>query len=216
MPKWGSRTPEGSFATVRRGLRRWLGPAEASTALGKQIADGRVVFGRATYGDPVVKTFRHDDRTKLVVGNYTSIAPEVTFLLGGEHNTRWVTTFPLRIVEGLVGAGRDGHPATRGDISVGSDVWIGWGALILSGVTIGDGAVVGARSVVSRDVPPYGIVGGNPAQLLHQRFDEPTREALLRIRWWDWPPERVAGAVDRLCSEDVSGFVAEFDPHTSA
>jgi acetyltransferase-like isoleucine patch superfamily enzyme len=176
------------------------------------MASGRVTFGRGTYGSPTVKAFQHDDVTRLVVGSYTSIAPEVTFLLGGEHNTGWVTTFPMRIVGSLPGAGRDGHPASRGDIVVGSDVWLGWGALILSGVTIGDGAVVGARAVVARDVPPYGIVLGNPARLARFRFDEPIREALLRIRWWDWEPERVTAAVARLCSDDVEGFVREYDP----
>ena len=74
----------------------------------------------------------------------------------------------------------------------GSDVWIGYEAVILAGVTIGDGAVIGARAVVTKDVPPYTIVGGVPARAIRRRFPEETAEELLRLKWWDWPPERIA------------------------
>ncbi len=80
----------------------------------------------------------------------------------------------------------------RGDIVIGSDVWIGYEAVILSGVTIGDGAVIGARAVVTKDVPPYTIVGGVPARPIRKRFNDSTIAALLRLRWWDWPRERIA------------------------
>ena len=80
---------------------------------------------------------------------------------------------------------------TRGDVIIGNDVWIGYGATILSGVSIGDGAAIGACSLVVKDVPPYAIVAGNPAQVIRYRFDEETIHKLLKIRWWDWPDQRV-------------------------
>lgn len=108
----------------------------------------------------------------------------------------------------LEGAGADGFPTIRGDTVVGSDVWVGRLSIIMSGVTIGDGAVVGAGAVVTRDVPPFAIVGGNPARVIRYRMTEPQREALLRIRWWDWPRERIVQAVPRLASADIDGFIA--------
>jgi virginiamycin A acetyltransferase len=94
---------------------------------------------------------------------------------------------------------------------IGSDVYLGFEALVLSGVTIGDGAIIGARAVVTRDVAPFEVVGGNPAQHIKWRFDEPTRDALLRIRWWDWPHEKVLAHMDEINSPDVAGFIAKHD-----
>ena len=136
----------------------------------------------------------------------------MTIVLGGEHHPEWVTTSPLRVLNDLPGAWQDGHPGTKGDVTIGNDVWIGVGVTILSGVAIGDGAVIGAAAVVSSDVPPYAVVAGNPARVLRHRFPEATRAALLRIAWWDWPRERVLGAVDALCSPDVDAFVRAHDP----
>jgi len=169
-------------------------------------AQGRVVMGQGTYGVPRVKTYEYDD-TRLIIGSYTSIAERVTFILGGNHPSDRVTTFPLRIRRDLPGAGSDGYPYSKGDISVGSDVWIGYGAMVLSGVTIGDGAVVAARSVVSADVPPFAIVAGTPARVLRYRHTPEQRVALLEISWWNWPEEQVDAAVERLTSPDIDSFI---------
>ena len=93
----------------------------------------------------------------------------------------------------------------KGDTIIGNDVWIGYRAAIMPGVTIGDGAIIGAFSVVTRDVPPYSIVGGNPAQLLRNRFDDATTAELLNVAWWDWPIEKITQYTS-LLTGDVAVF----------
>ncbi len=175
------------------------------TAVMRQLVrKGRVVLGPGTYGVPSIHVFPHDE-SRLLVGSYSSLGG--TYLLGGQHAITHVTTYPLRINFKLDGAGQDGMPAVRGDIVVGSDVWTGYGSWILSGVTIGDGAVVATNAVVTKDVPPYAIVGGNPAKVIKYRHTEEQREALLRIRWWDWPEAEIRAAVPYLAAHDIDAFI---------
>jgi len=94
---------------------------------------------------------------------------------------------------------------------IGNDVWLGWECVVMSGVTIGDGAVVGARSVVTHNVAPYSVVAGVPARHIKWRFDSGQREALLRIAWWDWPDEKVRAHVPALLGEDVQAFIDAHD-----
>ncbi len=122
------------------------------------------------------------------------------------------SSFPLRVRLELAGRGKDGNPWSKGDIVVGSDVWLGVGALILSGVTVGHGAVVAAGAVVVKDVPPYAIVGGKPARILRMRFERETVEALLRIAWWDWPQDKIIAEISALCDMPAEEFTALFDP----
>lgn len=100
---------------------------------------------------------------------------------------------------------------SRGDIIIGNDVWTGFECLIMSGVTVGDGAVIGARSVVTHDVPPYTIVAGSPARVIRRRFDEAIITRLLEIAWWGWDEASVEAAVPFLQSGDIDGFIAEVD-----
>jgi hypothetical protein len=165
---------------------------------------GRVTMGPGTYGVPPILTFMHDN-TCLRVGSYSSLGSLI--MLGGEHPTDRVTTYPHRIWMGMEGAGKDGFPKLTGDTIVGSDVWLCYEAVILSGRTIGDGAIVAAGAVVTKDVPPYAIVGGNPARLIRYRFPEEQREALLDIRWWDWPEHEIRDAVPLLAGDDVDAFI---------
>ena len=142
----------------------------------------------------------------MQIGSFCSIASGVIILLGGEHRADWITTFPFSILwDGARGV--KGHPKSKGDVIIGNDVWIGLEAVIMSGVKIGDGAVVGARSVVTRDVPPYSVAAGNPARVIMKRFDDETIERLLRIKWWTWDEKRIEKALPYLLSHDVNAFL---------
>lgn len=179
-------------------LVRTVSPRRAQKmAFDRLVRSGTVVVGAHTYGVPTIETFAHD-KTRLMVGRYTSIASEVRILLGGNHPLDRVTTFPIRLRMSLPGAGDDGYPSSKGDVIVGSDVWIGYGVTVVSGVTIGDGAVVAAGSVVTADVGPYDIVGGVPAKLIGSRCDSATKDRLLLARWWDWPDNVAAENVNLL------------------
>jgi len=132
---------------------------------------------------------------KLIIGKFCSIACGAKFLFNSaNHDLTSLSTYPFPLFfeewdlrhEDVTDAWDN-----KGDIVVGNDVWIGYEAVILAGVSIGDGAVIGARSVVTRDVPPYTIVGGVPARPIRKRFDEDVIAALLELKWWDWPAERI-------------------------
>jgi acetyltransferase-like isoleucine patch superfamily enzyme len=168
-------------------------------------------MGRASYGEPQVAVCAGLPE-HVRAGSFVSIGLDVMFLDGGNHNTDWVTTFPLRICLGLPGANEDGHPFSRGDIVIGNDVWIGSYAHVLSGVTIGDGAVIGARSVVAKDVRPYAIVVGNPAREIRRRFSDEHVDALLEIAWWDWPRSKIVERVEELSDPDIDSFIARNRP----
>ena len=170
---------------------------------------GIVTVGRHTYGIPSVYTYP-GNRCRLDIGNFVSIADNVRIFLGGNHPTNWVSTFPFRARLGLPGAFSDGMPSTKGDVAVGSDVWIAHAAVILSGVSIGHGSVIAAGSVVSHDIPPYAIVAGVPARLVGKRFTDETIEALLRIQWWNWPEDKILGEVSLLSSDAVQSFVTKY------
>lgn len=183
-------------ASVRRPLRK----------LFRQPALVRDYFevGRGTYGEPIVH-FRK--AANLRIGAYCSIAGEVNIFLGGNHPTDWVTTYPFSALR-KDAASLTRAPESRGDVTIGNDVWIGHGATILSGVSIGNGAVIGAFTVVSKDVAPYAIVVGNPMSLVRYRFTPERIAALERIAWWNWPEEKLAKAMPLLMSRDIDGFIA--------
>jgi carbonic anhydrase/acetyltransferase-like protein (isoleucine patch superfamily) len=103
-----------------------------------------------------------------------------------------------------------GYPFSKGNVSIGNDVWIGYDALILSGVTIGDGAVIAARSVVTKDIEPFSIVAGVPARHIRYRFSEEIIASLQEISWWNWPREKVDSAMHLIQSSDVDGFIKRF------
>jgi hypothetical protein len=182
----------------------------ANALIGKEIAElqrlqraGRVVLGAWSYGRPRILTDVHG-RERLIVGNYSGL--DGTWVLGMNHGPRRVSWYPHRIHFEMEG-NYDDYPVPTGDTIVGSDVWTMENCLILAGVKLGDGAYVAAGAVVTKDVPPYAIVGGNPAKLIRYRFTEEQIAALLEIRWWDWPEDKVRAAVPYLESEDIDAFI---------
>lgn len=147
---------------------------------------------------------------RLIIGKFVAIAQGAQFIMNGaNHAMDGFSTYPFASFGFGEGAAIDRQAGThKGDIRIGNDVWIGREAVILPGVTIGDGAIIGARAVVSRDVPAYSVVTGNPARIVKRRFDEATVEALLAIRWWDWPAETILRHVDLIRGGDIAALRA--------
>ena len=166
-------------------------------------------IGRGTYGGLKVRSWGGSSR--LVVGSFTSFANDVEVFLGGEHRSDWVTTFPFNVLW-TSAHGISGHPRSRGNVQIGNDVWIGAEAIILSGVTIGDGAVVGARALVTHDVPPYAVVAGNPATHVRFRFREDQIQSLLSIAWWNWPDSKIEASMPLLLDIDIDTFIERYLP----
>lgn len=175
---------------------------------------GRVTIGPHTYGIPIIKHYIYDE-TKLIVGSYSALSETAIVMLGGEHAIDRVTTYPLRINWQMEGAGQDGIPVPTGDTYIGSDVWLTMRTFVRSGVTIGDGAIIASGAVVTKDVPPFAIVAGNPGKVIRFRHTEEQRAALLDICWWDWPDDEVRAAVPLLSGNDIDAFIdyARERPH---
>ena len=141
---------------------------------------------------------------QLVIGKFCSIACGAKFLFNSaNHSLTSLSAYPFPIFFEEWGLDRR-HVAkawdNKGDIVIGNDVWIGYEAVILAGVTIGDGTIIGTRAVVTKDVPPYTIVGGVPAKPIRKRFSDDIITALLALRWWDWPEERIAANLSAIQS----------------
>ncbi|MEE0887268.1 MAG: CatB-related O-acetyltransferase [Treponema sp.] len=161
----------------------------------------KISVGRKTYANINLVDFSPAD-TKLIIGNYCSIAGGTTFLLGGEHNLDTISTYPFKVR--LFGEEREA--GSKGDIVIKDDVWIGQNAIICSGVTVGQGAVVAAGAVVTKDVEPYAIVGGNPAKLIKYRLNENLRKKLEEID--------VAALFDKFTKEDMPVVYEKLDENT--
>lgn len=163
-------------------------------------------IGRHTYGDPTIHTW--EEKATLKIGAFCSIAAGVQIFLGGEHRVDWVTTYPFNT---LWECGRHitGHPKTKGDVIIGNDVWIGAEAVIMSGVKIGDGAVIGLRAVITKDIEPYAIYAGNPARLIRKRFDDTTIQQLLELGWWNFEDEEIEQMLPLMLSADIQSFIIE-------
>jgi len=142
---------------------------------------------------------------RLVIGSFCAVASRARFVMNGaNHALGGLSTYPFEIFPGW---GLPPRPQERPrDTVVGSDVWIGYGALVLPGRSIGHGAVVGAGSVVTRDVPPYCVVGGNPARVIRERYDPDTVRRLLAVAWWDWPAPRIARNARLIAGADVEAL----------
>ena len=172
-------------------------------------------IGKHTYGHnniQVVKWFKGN----ASAGSFCSIGANVKIFLDGNHRTDFVTTFPFGhtskdtfktdIVE---------NPVSKGDVVIGNDVWIATNVTIMSGVKIGDGAVIANNSHVVKDVEPYSIVGGNPAKLIRYRFTRDQIDNLLKIKWWEWPDEKINRYIPLLLNDNIDNFISEALKETS-
>lgn len=155
------------------------------------------------YKDIFGKDFNFD---KLFIGKFCSIGSGATFILAGNqgHNISWISTFPFdtNIFPNAKNAFK-----RKGDTIIGSDVWIGTEAMIMPGVNIGHGAVIASRAVVTKDVPPYTIVGGNPAKEIKKRFSDEEIEHLLNISWWNWNVQTINDALPFINSSNILGLL---------
>ncbi|MCB1406680.1 MAG: CatB-related O-acetyltransferase [Rhodobacteraceae bacterium] len=144
---------------------------------------------------------------RLVIGRFAQIAQGVTFITASaNHPLRGVSTYPFRIYDmSTTGPYRD-EARTHGDTVIGPDVWLGFEARVLPGVTIGAGAIVAACAVVAHDVPPYAVVAGNPARVVKMRFDDATIARLLALAWWDWPIDRILAALPAIEDADLDAL----------
>lgn len=171
----------------------------------------KVKVGRMSYGPMIIWTFGNPDES-LSIGSFSSIAAGVTFILGGNHPHKGFSTFPFLVKYFGVGI----ESKTKGPTVVGDDVWIGTDAVILSGVTIGRGAVIGARAVVSQDVPPYAIVAGNPAQVMRYRFEQAVIDKLCQLDYDKLSDAVILGSRDvlyeALTADNVDAIVARLNP----
>lgn len=144
---------------------------------------------------------------RLIIGKFCAIASGTRFIMGAaNHRLSSVTTYPFSVFGGVWEENAPAHLSQlprKGDTVVGNDVWIGRESVIMPGARIGDGAIVAACSVVVGEVPPYGVVGGNPARLIKKRFDGELIDLLLQVRWWDFEPEKLAAFLPVLCDPDL-------------
>lgn len=146
---------------------------------------------------------------RLVIGRFCAIASGATFLMnGGNHAVEGVSTYPFSIFGAAWSKAEPESWPHRGDTVIGNDVWIGYQATLLPGVRIGDGAVIGAKAVVTGNVPPYAVVAGNPAKVVRLRFPETTIDRLLALRWWDWPIERITAHLKEITGGDIAALEA--------
>lgn len=187
--------------------------------LDKQVTNPNIVVGRYSYYSGYYHEHSFDDCArflppdegvdKLIIGSFCSIGSGAAFIMAGNqgHRHDWISTFPfywMPEVPAFTGAANGFAPS--GDTVIGNDVWIGSEAIIMPGVHIGHGAVIGTRALVTKDVEPYAIVGGNPARVIRKRFTDAEIKQLLEMQWWDWSDEQLKSAMPVLTSGDIDGL----------
>lgn len=184
------------------------------------IKNPNIIIGDYTYYDDFESVENFEKNVKylfdftgdqLIIGKFCMIASDVTFIMNGaNHLNASITSYPFAIFGGDWANAMEGKSyPNKGNTTIGNDVWIGYGATIMPGVTIGDGAIIATKAVVTKDIAPYSIVGGNPAQEIRKRFSEQTIEQLLAIAWWDWPIERITENLLYLTGNDASKLKAK-------
>ena len=182
------------------------------------VKNPNIIVGDYTYYDDFEEVHNFEKNVKylfdfigdkLIIGKFCMIASDVTFIMNGaNHLTDAISTYPFAIFGNGLENAMDGKTyPTKGDTIIGNDVWIGHKVTIMPGVKIGDGAIIATRSVVTKDVAPYSIVGGNPAKELKKRFSEEEITQLLEIKWWDWEIDRITRNVQHLTARKLDQLV---------
>ncbi len=162
-------------------------------------------IGEYTYGAPVIYDYETES---LKIGRYCSIGPNVTLILGGNHRTDWITTYPFN-AKFHDFRHIDSHKP-KGGLTIGNDVWIAANVTILSGVTVGNSSIIAAGSVVVKDVPAYAIVAGNPAKVVRMRFEQNVIEKLEATKWWEKSYQELKPYMELLMSGKAEEFIKEF------
>jgi acetyltransferase-like isoleucine patch superfamily enzyme len=180
-------------------------PRSTRAFLNKRWPNANFPVGDHTYGCPEIQ---EPNPKKLSIGKYCSIADQVTIILSN-HRTDLTTTYPFFALQSIWPEAKVVGPdrVQSGFTEIGSDIWIGFGATILPHVKIGHGAIIGARSVVTRDVPPYAVVAGSPARVIRMRYKKRVIDRLLAVAWWDWSDDDVAAAIPTLMQPDIEKFL---------
>ena len=190
---------------------------QTSCFLKNVITAPNISVGEYTYYDDPVDPTAFERRNVLFnwpefgdslrIGKFCALASGVQFIMGSaNHRISSVTTYPFSVFGGAWEENTPPHLSQlpfKGDTVVGNDVWLGRECVVMPGVRIGDGAIVAAYSVVTRDVEPYTVVGGNPARVIRRRFDSELTDMLLRLKWWDFAPEALTACLPMLCSGDL-------------
>lgn len=146
-------------------------------------------------------------KDKLVIGKFCQIASGVRFIMNGSnHAMNGFSTYPFKVFGGEWAEKDPMKVFSKGDTIIGNDVWIGNSATIMQGIKIGDGAIIGTNSLVTKDVEPYTIVGGNPAQVIRKRFDDETIALLLALRWWDWDVKKITDNLHIITSGNIEAL----------
>jgi virginiamycin A acetyltransferase len=174
------------------------------------------ISGKSEFEDTVLYNFQAV-QSKIIIGKFCSIAHGVRFMTdGGAHNLFGISTYPFHLF-GHGWQGTEPDPSNmpyKGDTVIGNDVWIGYDSIIMPGVKVGNGAVIAARSVVTRDVPAYSIVAGNPASLIRQRFDSDVVAKLESLAWWDLPIDDITRCIPYLIARDIDALEREISRET--
>ena len=179
------------------------------------IKSPQIIVGDYTYYDDPEDIYNFEKNVlylfdfmgdKLIIGKFCQLASGIRFIMNGSnHAMNGVSTYPFKVF-GKAWKDASMDVVSKGDTVIGNDVWIGNGVTVMQGIKIGDGAIIGTNSLITRDVEPYSIVGGNPAKVIRKRFDDSTIEFLLELKWWDWPPEKIAQNLTAITTGDISSL----------
>lgn len=181
------------------------------------IQNSKIIIGDYTYYDDPVDVHNFEKNVlymfdfiedKLIIGKFCQIATGVRFIMNGaNHAMDGISTYPFKVF-GKSWKDIPMNAVSKGDTVIGNDVWIGNGVTIMQGIKIGDGAIIGTNALVTKDVAPYTVVGGNPTKLIRKRFNDHEIEQLVHLAWWDWPIAKITKNLPIIIAGDVQALVS--------